>query len=122
MATINSQRQGGMTASVDCTAKQYFLVGISGDRTVAPIAVAGAMAMGVVANKPAVGQACSILIGPEIKVVLGATLAAGAKYSASATGTAQAAITGQNILGQLVEGGPIGAIVSATFEPQGLAP
>lgn len=121
MATINSQRQGGMTASVDCSAKQYYLVANSGVRTVAP-GTAGALCLGVLENKPPAGQAASILVGPEVKVVLSATLAAGAKYASAADGRAQAAATGNYIMGQLVEGGVANDIVAATFEPSGIAP
>ncbi len=122
MATINSERQGGLSASVDCTLKQYTLAILTGKRTVGPCATAGAICIGVIGNKPNVGQAAEILVGPEVKVVLGATLAPGAKFAASATGTAVAPATTNNILGQLVEGGVAGEIVAAIFEPQGLAP
>lgn len=122
MATINSQRQGGMTASVDCSTKQYYLVVNSGVRTVAPASAAGALCLGVVENKPGVGVAASILVGPEVKIVLSAPLAAGAKYAAAADGRAQAAATGNYIMGQLIEGGVANDIVAATFEPAGIAP
>ena len=122
MATMNSDRQGGLTASADCSAKQYCLAVPSGNRTVTFAGTAGLSCIGVFGNKPKLGEAVELLVGPEVKVVLSATMAAGAKYSATNTGTAKAAVTGENICGQLLEGGIAGDIVAATFNPQAIAP
>lgn len=122
MATMNSGRQGGMTASADCTGKQYCFAALSGARTVTFVGTAGAIAIGVLGNKPNTGQAAEVLVGPEVKITLSATLSAGAKVSSTNAGLAKAAATGENILGQLVEGGVNGDVVAMMFEPQGLAP
>lgn len=122
MATMNSERQGGFTASADCTGKQYSFAAISGARTATFVGTAGAIALGVIGNKPNTGQAMEILIGPEVKITLSATLTAGAKVSSNNAGLAKAAATGENILGQLVEGGAVNEVVAMIFEPQGLAP
>jgi hypothetical protein len=122
MATINSERQGGLTASADLSAKQYCFAVVSGDRTVTFAGTAGLLCAGVIENKPLLGQAVSLLVGPEIKVVASATITAGQKISTTNAGTAKVAVTGETILGQAIEGATVGAIFAATFEPGAIAP
>lgn len=122
MGTINSGRQGGLTASADLSAKQYCVAVSSGNRTVTFAGTAGLLGIGVIENKPTSGQAVSLLIGPEVKVVLSATMAANVKWSTTNTGTAKTAATGENILGVLLEGGVAGDVVAATWEPGAISP
>lgn len=122
MGTINSQRQGGLTASADNSANQYKFIKITGNRTASVATVAGEVCIGVLGNKPVLGAAVEDLVGPEVKVRLGATLTANAKIATAADGRAQAAVTGNNILGYLVEGGVADDIVAMIFEPGAIAP
>jgi len=117
MGTINTGHQGGFTASADCSAKQYRFAVISGNRTVTFAGTAGVICVGVIANKAASGQAVDLMIGPEVKIELSATLTAGAKVMTTNVGTAAAATTGLVILGQLNEGGVAGDVVAMMFEP-----
>lgn len=122
MATINSERFGGCTASADLSAKQYCIAVLSGARTVTFAGTLGVLGIGVIENKPTLGQAVSLLVGPEVKVVLSGTIAAGVKYTTNNAGLAITAATGHNILGQLIEGGVAGDIVAATWEPGAISP
>ena len=122
MATTNSLRLSGLTASADCSAKQFCFAVVSGDRTVTFAGTAGLAAIGVIANKPAAGQAVELLVGPEVKVKLSATMAAGVNVSTTNAGLAKTAATGGVILGKLIEGGVNGDIVSMYFNPQAISP
>jgi hypothetical protein len=117
MGTINSMHQGGFTASADLSTSQYRFAVISGNRTATFAGTAGIMAIGVIANKPTSGQAVDILVGPEVKIQLSATMTAGAKVMTTNTGLAAVATTGLIVLGTLVEGGVSGDVVAMIFEP-----
>jgi len=120
MATFNSERDSGYVAGVSLAAKQFCIAVISGNRTVTFAGTAGALGVGIIGNKPLAGEAVELLIGPKVKVVLGAIMTAGQKYSTDAVGNAIVAVATHNVLGQIVEGGAIGDIVAATWEPGAL--
>lgn len=106
-------------ADLSAVANQFKIVKITANRTVNLTSVAGELAVGVLANKPALGQPAEIYTGPVVKVVLGATLAAGAQYMAGADGRAVAATATNVALGQIVVGGVANDIREATFAPFG---
>lgn len=123
MAVMNSDRQGGYTASADLSAKQFHFAVVSGERTLTFAGTAGLLCVGVIGNKPLAGQPIELLIGPEPKITCSAALAAGAKISTNNAGQAKAAATGENILGTLGEASPgAGAVCAFFFEPGAIAP
>lgn len=122
MATINSDRISGLTASADCSAKQYCFAKISGDRTITFAGTAGEACIGVIGNKPVSGAPAEILVGPVVKITLSATITAGALISTTNAGLAKAAATGEKILGQLIVGGAVNEVREMYFNPQAIAP
>lgn len=122
MAKIQSERFSGVTASADCSAKQYHFAVISGDETVTFAGTAGVKCVGVFNNKPASGDPAEILVGPIVKITLSATIAANADISTTNAGQAKAAATGERILGQLLEGGASGEVRAMYFNPGPIAP
>lgn len=122
MATINSNRISGLTASADCSAKQYTFAKISGNRTFTFAGTAGELCIGVIGNKPTSGQPGEILVGPVVKITLSTTMTAGQKVATTNAGLAQVAATGNTILGQLIVGGAANEVVEMYFEPGAIAP
>jgi hypothetical protein len=122
MAVIQSERISGITASADCSAKQYCFAVISGDNTATFAGTAGLACIGVIGNKPASGDPMEILVGPIVKVVLSATIAAGAHISTTNAGLAKSAATGEKILGQLLVGGAVNEVREMYFNPGPIAP
>lgn len=109
-----------LEAGQDLSAKQYFLVAVASDGQVDP-AGDGGNAIGVLTNKPAAaGRAASIAIGGRVKVIAGATVAAGDAMASDAAGEAVTAASGDQILGTFLEGGDNGEIVSAVWQPRGI--
>jgi hypothetical protein len=122
MATINSDRISGITASADCSAKQYCFAAVSGDRTATFAGTAGIACLGVIANKPVSGAPMEILVGPVVKITLSGTISAGAHISTTNAGLAKSAATGEKILGQLLVGGAVNEVREMYFNPGPIAP
>jgi len=120
MATEAILQSLNFVAGADLSSAQYKIVKQSG-ATVVVTSVAGEDARGVLQNAPVSGDAAGVAIAGQTKIQLGATLAAGAKFSASAAGLAIAPTTGYQILGTIVEGGASGEIGSAIFDKNGLS-
>lgn len=120
MATEQVLQCANWAAGADLSSDQYKLVKISG-ATVVLTDIAGEAAIGVLQNDPVSGDAAGVAIGGVTKIQLGATLAAGAKFSASAAGLAIAPTTGYQILGTIVEGGVSGEVGSAVFDTDGVS-
>lgn len=73
----------------------------------------GALAHGVLYNKPASGEAAEVaLLGDILRVRAGGTIAAGANVASDANGQAVTATSGEVILGECLEGGASGQIIS----------
>lgn len=112
-----------LKASADCTAKQHHFAILSGDGTGTFAGTAGAGCIGVINNKPNVGEAMGVDVGPIVKITLAATLAANAVVMSDATGKAVAAATaGNHRLGRLIDGGDADDVVRMYFNPDGLVP
>lgn len=119
MATEQVLQCDNKLAGADLTTAQYKIVKLSGANVVLT-STAGELAYGVLQNAPALGDAAGVAIDGRTKIQLGATLAAGAKFSASAAGLAIAAVSTHQVLGTIVEGGASGEIGSAVFDLNGV--
>ncbi len=80
---------GTFTASADLSAKQFYIVKMSGDNTVTVCAAVTDVPIGVLQNKPASGEQAVVRVFGMSKVSADATLAAGNIIGTSADGQAQ---------------------------------
>ncbi len=81
-----------LPAGADLSGNQYYIVGINASGQ-AVLAGAGAMAVGVVQNKPKLGESAQVRILGESKVVAGAAITRGQLVAADAAGKAKVAVT-----------------------------
>ncbi len=103
---------GWLTASADLSAKQYYIVDISGDGTVAAASSAGQMALGVLQNDPESGQVALVRVSGVTKIKVGSGgLTAGDGVQAASDGTAITASTGDYVIGLALNTGAEGALV-----------
>lgn len=113
---------GNHTANADYSAAsaQYRFVTTDGSKGITYTGD-GALAHGVLYNKPASGAAAQVeLLGQILKVRAGGTVAAGANVASDANGQAVTATTGEYILGEALEAGVSGQIISVlTFSGGG---
>lgn len=117
MATENALRTISREASGDLSAAQYKFVKVNSSGQMAVCSVAGEEADGVLQDKPAAaGRAGGMAIGGVTKVLLGGTVAKGAKVTTNASGAAVTAATGNVELGTCIEGGASGEIGSIIFD------
>lgn len=109
-----------ITASADLSAKQYHFAKVSGDGT-GTFPVAGERAVGVILNRPIVGEAILLADSGPVPIVAGAGgLAAGALvYSSAAGAGVTAATAGHFILGVCVEAALAGGVAMMIFHPNG---
>ena len=104
-------------AGEDLSADQYRFVVLTSTGTVRRPDAATEVAVGVLQNAPASGEAASVMVSGISKIQLGATLAVGAlvapEYtSASDAGNAAANATTRYAAGMLVQGGADGDLGS----------
>ena len=108
---------GTFTASADLSAKQYYIVKMSGDNTVTVCAAVTDVPIGVLQNKPASGEQAVVRVFGMSKVSADATLAAGNIIGPSADGQAQPVTQGSETtvynIGQAVTGGAAGTLQTA---------
>ena len=108
---------GTFTASADLSAKQYYIVKMSGDNTVTVCAAVTDVPIGVLQNKPASGEQAVVRVFGMSKVSADATLAAGNIIGTSADGQAQPVTQGSETtvynIGQAVTGGAAGTLQTA---------
>ena len=108
---------GTFTASADLSAKQYYIVKMSGDNTVTVCAAVTDVPIGVLQNKPASGGQAVVRVFGMSKVSADATLAAGNIIGTSADGQAQPVTQGSETtvynIGQAVTGGAAGTLQTA---------
>lgn len=102
---------GGWRAASDLSAAQHHFV--THDGAEVDLTGDGALAHGVVYNKPAAGEAAAVqLLGGILRVEAGGTIAAGANVASNAAGEAVTATAGEVILGEALEAGADGQIIS----------
>jgi len=109
-------------ASGDLSSHQFKFMVIDSNNQLALNTSAGALCNGVLQDKPdAAGKAGSLGVGGVTKIVLGATLAAGAEVMSSAAGVAVAATATNKVLGTLRVGGASGEVGEMLWQPHGTA-
>jgi len=108
---------GTFTASADLSAKQFYIVKMSGDNTVTVCAAVTDVPIGVLQNAPASGGQAVVRTAGLSKVSADGTLAAGNIIGSSADGQAQAVVQGTETtvynVGQAVTGGAAGTLQTA---------
>lgn len=108
---------GTFTASADLSAKQFYIVKMSGDNTVTVCAAVTDVPIGVLQNTPASGEQAVVRVAGISKVSADATLAAGDIIGSSADGQAQPVAQGSETtvynVGQALTGGAAGTLQSA---------
>ena len=98
---------------------QYLFVDINSSGQAVLVAGQGLNAYGILQDNPsAAGRVGRIAIGGMIKVMAGATIAAGAQLCAGADGRAEVAIASDVVLGKAVSGGADGEIITMLWQPQ----
>lgn len=106
-------------SAVDLTGKEYCFIARAADgRFTLP--VLGGKAAGVCQEGKAAGRHSSVATGNQLKVVAAAVLVTGNEVATDATGKAIVAVAGQEILGEVIQGGAIGEIVEIEFVHKGL--
>lgn len=92
-------------AGADLSTKQFHIVELTGQDTVNVCDAATDKPLGILQNKPKVGEAAIVRVWGISKVVAGDVLTAGADYGTSAAGQAVAKVTaGDLVLGRVLEG------------------
>ena len=103
-------------AAADLSAKQYFLVKISDSNTV-DLTGNGEAAVGVLLNKPALGQIAQVQIGGLAKVVCAGALNAPVRLGSDAAGKATTGASTDYCVGLLTQDvsgdGSIGEVILA---------
>lgn len=98
----------GLSASADLSAKQYYLVKMSGDNTVTVCAAATDIPVGVLQNAPGDGETAEVLAIGVTKVVGDEDLDAGDLIGTSGDGQAAEVVAGTDttvyIVGQVLQG------------------
>src|SRR5512138_2475732 len=117
MATTKTDRLS-LNAAADLSAKQNLFMKISGDNGCDRCG-AGGDAIGVLGNKPVSVAVAEVDVGPRVKVMLAATLTAGAEVMSDAARKAVAWVTANRSLGYLLEGGVSGDVVALYFGTNG---
>lgn len=110
---------GTVTASADLSAKQYYIVKMSGDNTVTVCAAVTDVPFGVLQNNPASGEQAIVRTFGRSKISADATLAAGDIIGTSADGQAQPVVQGTETtvynVGQVMTGGAAGTLQTANI-------
>lgn len=98
----------GLTASADLSAKQYYLVKMSGEKTVTVCAAATDIPVGVLQNAPKSGEDAEVVAIGVTKISGDEDLDAGDLIGTSGDGQAQAIVAGTDttvyIVGQVLDG------------------
>ncbi|MGE5619544.1 MAG: capsid cement protein [Sphingomonadaceae bacterium] len=94
MAYEDAGKQISLLAAANLSANQYHAVKIDGNGKVA-LAGAGEPAIGILQNKPAAGQAATVMVSGISKMVAGAAIDEGDLIAVDASGKAKAAVKGK---------------------------
>lgn len=110
----------GLKAAADLSAKQFTFVNVDSSSEVAANTTEGEVCSGVLQDAPdAQGKTASPAYDGVTKIVLGATVAAGAHVMSDTTGRAIAATTAKFIMGTILEGGDADEIGTLLLSPTG---
>jgi len=117
---VPGYRPGGLVAAADLSGKQFHLVALTAANAVGAVAASGGLAIGILQNRPAAGEAATVEMSGVSKAVAGGEIAAGALFGADAQGRVRTVDptpggddAGAWILGSVVEGAAAaGAVVT----------
>ena len=103
--SIEKAEKSFVCGSVDLDTKQYYLVKQHTDGTIILAAAATDKIVGVLQNKPKIGEPALVRWGGTSKVKLGGTVTVGAWLTATTDGTAIATTTDKDVvIGKLLAG------------------
>lgn len=110
---VNSLVSVTLEAGSDLSSDIYKFVELASDEQVDVVSSAGGNAIGVLINEPeGAGHAATVVVAGIVRVQAGATVAAGDKVQANASGLAITATTGDHVLGRAINGGASGELIS----------
>lgn len=121
MATENRVFSITLLAAADLSNSQFRAVQVNSSGQVA-LAGATGIAAGILQNKPASGRAATFGYQGVSKLVLGGTVAAGARVTSDANSAGIAATTGDSVLGVALTGGVSGDVISVLIGAAGVCP
>lgn len=127
-----------LVAAADLSAKQYYAIKVDSNGKAA-LAGAGELAIGILQNKPASGEAANVwTFGPVSKAIAGGTVAAGAAVAADSagklvtatkastntadTGASADPLVGSNVIGVAVTSAASGDIFAVALIGAGAIP
>jgi hypothetical protein len=106
---------GIMEAAADLTAKQFYCVKATADKTAGIATAAGESVLGVLQNKPNSTEVMDIMCIGVTKLMVGVgDLAAGGLWETAADGTGIAATTGKVGMGTVLIGAVAGKLATVT--------
>ena len=107
---------GFMEAAADLSAKQFYCVEVTADKTINLNNAAGENSLGILQNKPAAaGEVADVMCIGVSKLVAGTgDLTAGAVWEAAADGRGIAATTGKVGMGTVLIGATVGLLATVT--------
>jgi len=111
MSTMEQVGSITLLAGADLSAKQFTAVDVNSSGAAITVTGAGARAVGVLMNKPTSGQAATVATMGVVKMVAGATVAAGANVQADAAGDAITAASADHVIGVALTGGDDGELI-----------
>ncbi len=107
-------------AGADLSAGQHLFVSLDGNGDVV-VSGAGARSMGVLQNKPTLGQGCDVVDRGVSKVVAGAAVAINDRVSADAAGKGVTSAAGNSVEGRaLTAASAADEIISVKLDNEGL--
>ena len=106
----------GFKAGADLSAKINYLCKLDTVETQVVLATADAVCVGVINNKPTLGQAVTVAIGETVKVILGGTVAVGDYIVSDANGKAVVRVAEVNVFGIALQAGVAGDTVEVLVE------
>jgi hypothetical protein len=119
MAFEDIQSPRSILAGTSFAALQFTFVKLNGSGQLVSSAIGG-NSIGVIQDKPAVGDPGSVCRPGDItKVQCSGTLVAGGNVSSDASGKAIPSVTGDYILGQALTAAVNGQVASVLFQPVG---
>ena len=121
MAYYDNQNSVSFEAGSDLSANQFQFVSVSADGQV-DLTGDGAYSIGVLQNEPsAAGRAAEVAINGKTQVKCGGTVTAGGPVASDGSGQAVDATTNDIILGEAMEAGASGEVITVLFHPRGAA-
>jgi hypothetical protein len=119
MSAENKVDNISVPASGDLSAAQYLIMDVNSSGQLATVATKGAKMVGILQDKPAAaGRPGALAINGKAKVVLGATVAAGAEVISDAAGKAIATdAADQYVLGTCMRGGAVNEVGEVLIKP-----